>query len=206
MRREVVTRLVYTVDQGPRPDIVRWFLVRKGERGPRRPQSQLASRDLINLRIPASGRDAVAVAATEALMKSESCIVISTEAVLLLECRWTLARASRMTRKRTISWRGSSRSSSSTGVIFRLTRNPLRLLNSSMNTRNATHRPNSSNIGGWSKWEKVRIWREVRLAMARLSAIFFLTLGEKFSCDFLSAPRFKVELAASTRHEFCKQS
>ncbi len=29
LRREVVVRLTYTVGEGPRPDIVRWFLVRE---------------------------------------------------------------------------------------------------------------------------------------------------------------------------------
>ena len=29
LRREVAVRLVYTVGEGPRPDIVRWFLVKE---------------------------------------------------------------------------------------------------------------------------------------------------------------------------------
>jgi len=29
LRREVVVRLTYTVGEGPRPDIIRWFLVRE---------------------------------------------------------------------------------------------------------------------------------------------------------------------------------
>jgi hypothetical protein len=29
LRREVVVRLTYTVGEGPRPDIVRWFLVKE---------------------------------------------------------------------------------------------------------------------------------------------------------------------------------
>jgi len=29
LRHEVVVRLTYTVSEGPRPDIVRWFLVRE---------------------------------------------------------------------------------------------------------------------------------------------------------------------------------
>jgi len=29
LRREVVVRLTYSVGEGPRPDIVRWFLVRE---------------------------------------------------------------------------------------------------------------------------------------------------------------------------------
>jgi hypothetical protein len=29
LKREVVVRLTYTVGEGPRPDIVRWFLVRE---------------------------------------------------------------------------------------------------------------------------------------------------------------------------------
>ena len=29
LKREVIVRLTYTVGEGPRPDIVRWFLVKK---------------------------------------------------------------------------------------------------------------------------------------------------------------------------------
>jgi hypothetical protein len=29
LRREVAVRLIYSVGEGPRPDIVRWFLVRE---------------------------------------------------------------------------------------------------------------------------------------------------------------------------------
>jgi hypothetical protein len=33
LRREVIVRLTYTVGEGPRPDIVRWFLVKEEVQG-----------------------------------------------------------------------------------------------------------------------------------------------------------------------------
>ncbi|MGB7844153.1 MAG: hypothetical protein WBL63_00935 [Candidatus Acidiferrum sp.] len=45
LRRQVLVRLTYNVSQGPRPDIVRWFLVKEEVLKPQDGQSLLTRED-----------------------------------------------------------------------------------------------------------------------------------------------------------------
>lgn len=45
LRREVAVRLIYSVGEGPRPDIVRWFLVREEVQNSQDSQSWICRHD-----------------------------------------------------------------------------------------------------------------------------------------------------------------